>query len=53
MEPFVKIWSEGCVPQEWKVALIVPIPKKGGPSVCDNWRGIGGGFGGSHGEASG
>ena len=28
------------VPQEWKDALIVPIPKKGDLSLCDNWWGI-------------
>ena len=29
VEFFEQIWSEGCVPQEWKDAMIVPIlPKK-------------------------
>ena len=28
------------MPQEWKDALVVPIPKKGDLSQCDNWRGI-------------
>ena len=37
---FRKVWQEGCVPQEWKDDLVVPIPKKGGLSLCDNWRGI-------------
>ena len=37
---FQSVWSEGSVPQEWKDALIVPIPKKGDLSLCDNWRGI-------------
>ena len=37
---FRKVWQEGCVPQEWTDALIVPIPKKGDLSLCDNWRGI-------------
>ena len=37
---FRKVWQEGCVPQEWKDALIVPIPKKGDLSLCDNWKGI-------------
>ena len=40
VELFRKVWQEGCVPQEWKDALIVPIPKKGDSSLCDNWRGI-------------
>ena len=26
--------------RDWCNALIVPIPKKGNPKVCDNWRGI-------------
>ena len=37
---FHQVWRDGCVPQEWKDALIVPTPKKGDLSVCDNWRGI-------------
>ena len=28
------------VPVEWRDAVIVPVLKKGGLSVCDNWRGI-------------
>ncbi len=37
---FGKVWEEGVVPQDWKDALIVPIPKKGDLSYTDNWRGI-------------
>ena len=40
VELFHQVWQGGCVPQEWKDALIVPIPKKGDLSLCDNWRGI-------------
>ena len=40
VELFESVWHEGVVPQEWKDALIVPIPKKGDLSLCDNWRGI-------------
>ena len=40
VELFQCVWREGYVPQEWKDALIVPIPKKGDLSSCDNWRGI-------------
>ena len=36
---FDTVWHEG-VPQEWKDALLIPIPKKGDLSQCDNWRGI-------------
>ena len=25
---------------DWKVAVVVPIPKKGNLQLCDNWRGI-------------
>ena len=28
------------MPREWADATIIPIPKKGDLSVCDNWRGI-------------
>ena len=28
------------VPEEWRDALHVPIPKKGDLIHCDNWRGI-------------
>ena len=37
---FNRVWQEQNVPQEWKDALITPIPKKGDLSSCDNWRGI-------------
>ena len=33
-------WKEGSVPKDWTDAVIVPIPKKGDLSNCDNWRGI-------------
>lgn len=34
------VWMEQRVPQEWRHALLVPIPKKGDPTQCDKWRGI-------------
>ena len=34
------MWMEERVPTEWRDALIVPIPKKGDLTLCDNWRGI-------------
>ena len=40
VELFQCVWREGYVPQEWKDALILPIPKKGDLSSCNNWRGI-------------
>ena len=36
---FETVWHEG-VPQEWKDATLIPIPKKGDLSQCDNWQGI-------------
>ena len=37
---FVTVWREGRVPEEWRDAEMVPLPKKGDLSSCDNWRGI-------------
>ena len=37
---FQLVWNEGSVPQAWKDAVIVPLPKKGDLSITDNWRGI-------------
>ena len=34
------VWEERQVPQEWSDATLVPIPKKGNLSNCNNWRGI-------------
>jgi len=31
---------EGRVPQDWRDAELIPVPKKGDLSSCDNWRGI-------------
>ena len=33
-------WKEERVPRDWANALLVPIPKKGDLTLCDNWRGI-------------
>ena len=33
-------WRERRVPQDWSNAVLVPIPKKGDLTHCDNWRGI-------------
>jgi len=40
VELFRTVWKEGNVPQDWKDALVVPIPKNSDLSQCDNWRGI-------------
>ena len=34
------VWQEEAVPTDWHDAAIVPIPKKGDLTLCDNWRGI-------------
>ena len=34
------VWKESCVPKDSSDAVLVPIPKKGDLSNCDNWRGI-------------
>ena len=34
------VWEERQVPQEWSDATLVPIPKEGNLSNCNNWRGI-------------
>ena len=36
---FVVVWKEEEVPKEWRDALLVPVPKKGDLTKCDNWRG--------------
>ena len=33
-------WEDGYVVDDWKNAVVVPIPKKGDLRRCDNWRGI-------------
>ena len=33
-------WKERQVPKEWTDAILVPIPKKGDITKCDNWWGI-------------
>ena len=37
---FATVWREQHVPTEWRNALLVPVPKKGDLSLCDNWRDI-------------
>ena len=34
------MWRERRVPSDWCDAVLVPIPKKGDLTKCDNWRGI-------------
>ena len=34
------VWRECSVPGDWRDAILVPIPKKGDLSSCDNWCGI-------------
>ena len=37
---FRTVWEARHAPLEWRDALLVPVPKKGDLSCCDNWRGI-------------
>jgi len=34
------VWRKGHVLNNWRDTILVPIPKKGDLTVCDNWRGI-------------
>lgn len=36
----LKIWKEEHMPSEWRTGLLVPVPKKGDPTDCTNYRGI-------------
>ncbi|VDP83889.1 unnamed protein product [Schistosoma curassoni] len=37
---FKNIWKEEQVPMDWKEGHLINIPKKGGLSKCENYRGI-------------
>ena len=34
------IWNEEDIPQDWKLGLLVKLPKKEDLCLCKNWRGI-------------
>ena len=38
MDLFQTVWKEGRVPEEWRDAILIPIPKKGDLSYCANWQ---------------
>lgn len=40
LELIHQVWKEGQVPKDWVDAVLIPIPKKGDLTRCDNWRGI-------------
>ena len=40
LEIMGQMWEVGSVVDDWKDAVVVPIPKKGDLRRCDNWRGI-------------
>ena len=40
LDLFKTDWMEQKAPQEWKDAVLIPIPKRGDLPHCDNWRGI-------------
>lgn len=33
-------WEQGIIPNDWEVAIILPIYKKGDNRMCENYRGI-------------
>ncbi|CAF4955483.1 unnamed protein product [Rotaria socialis] len=35
-----KAWHERAIPEDWWKSILVPIPKKGDSSECDNYRTI-------------
>lgn len=35
-----KMWNVEDIPQDWKLGLLVKLPKKGDLSLCKNYRGI-------------
>jgi hypothetical protein len=35
-----KIWESEDIPEDWLRTIVVPLFKKGGKSIYDNWRGI-------------
>ena len=37
---YTRTWMEEIIPHDWKIALIVPVHKKGDKSDCRNYRGI-------------
>ncbi|VDO15268.1 unnamed protein product [Brugia timori] len=37
---FCNIWDTATFPADWMQGVLVKVPKKGDPTVCDNWRGI-------------
>ena len=40
LDLFTCVCEDGSVPQGWRNALLVPVPKKGDLSLCDSWHGI-------------
>jgi hypothetical protein len=36
----IKIWTTETIPEDWNWSIICPIHKKGGVTICSNYRGI-------------
>jgi len=34
------VWQHEATPVDWKNGIIIPLPKKGDLTDCNNWRGI-------------
>ena len=37
---YCKVWNGDAIPGDWSKGIIIPIPKKGALTDCNNWRGI-------------
>jgi hypothetical protein len=37
---FSKLWEDEQLPEDWLQGILIKVPKKGDPSICDNYRGI-------------
>lgn len=40
LKVFQQVWQTGAVPKEWRMGVVIPIPKRGDLSLVGNWRGI-------------
>ena len=40
LDLFQRVWKEDQVFTAWRDTLVVPVPKKGDLTMCDNWRDI-------------
>ena len=36
----IKVWNSECIPDDWRQAVLIPIPKAGDKTLVGNYRGI-------------